>query len=418
MPSFLSQTDDRTPSIDIAVQLLKEGDFQSRWNIAKTLATMGEAAVAPLLELLQTQEESDWELLWFTARILGSLDCAAAIEGLIQLLSTTDHPDVAAMAVTALTNFGSRSIPVLGDLLNQPPTRQIAMEALAQLRHPEVVPLLLTGWDDPQPEIRRTAIEALSHFYRDPMYCESIQTVLHRALSDLDPGVRRAAVMGIGVQAGQSPAVDAAAAVGVLQPLLWDLNLEVCCQTVIALTRIGQEPAVELLDRVLQSPHTPVALQLEIIRGLVWMGTQSALDALQQFLLDASQIHSDSLLLEAIAVLGRSNPTAQPKATQLLLSLLESDHAIVQTSQGKQQIAFSLGQLNQAAAIEAVIHLLADPNASVRFHAVAALKHLADHGTRQHLQTLVNQTPSPELRAGIAWALQEWQLNDVTDELS
>ncbi|MCU0527416.1 MAG: HEAT repeat domain-containing protein [Elainella sp. Prado103] len=417
MPSFLpsetdlpSEIDPSFMAVDAALRLLQEGDFHSRWNIAKTLSTLGEVAVAPLLELLQTEEETDWELLWFTARILGNLNCASALQGLTQILHQTEHPDVAAMAISALANFGSQAIPTLSELLHQPSTRQIAVSTLAQLRHPEVVPLLLEVLGDPSPIIRATAVEALSHFYSP-----AIQAALFTALHDPQAAVRQAAVLGIGIQVSQSETADPDESITQLEPLLWDLNLEVCRQTVVALARIGNERSVRLLDRVLQSIHTPTALQLDIIRNLAWIHHPAALESLRRFLLqsqldaDFAADSADALVLEAIAVLGRLTEASRPIAAQLLLTLLHTNHPVLQTARGKQQMIFSLGQLQQSIATESLIHLLADPDPGVRFHAIAALKQLAAPDTLQRLQT-AQQTTSSALQAGIALALQEWNL--------
>ncbi|MCY7322588.1 MAG: hypothetical protein LH660_12515, partial [Phormidesmis sp. CAN_BIN36] len=57
--------------LNLALQSLESGDFQDRWDIAKLFPSFGDAAIAPLLGLLQDQD-ADPEAQWFAIRILGS----------------------------------------------------------------------------------------------------------------------------------------------------------------------------------------------------------------------------------------------------------------------------------------------------------------------------------------------------------
>jgi len=108
---------------------------------------------------------------------------------------------------------------------------------------------------------------------------------------------------------------------------------------------------------------------------------------------------------EAIAVLGRvENLQTKEQAAEILLQLLESQPDVRE----KQAIAFSLGQLGQLEAMEALIQLLGDVNASVRFHAIAALQQLAPQAAYQRLEVMSGEALSPALQNGVAIALQEW----------
>ncbi|NJP08137.1 MAG: HEAT repeat domain-containing protein [Leptolyngbyaceae cyanobacterium RU_5_1] len=70
-----------------------------------------------------------------------------------------------------------------------------------------------------------------------------------------------------------------------------------------------------------------------------------------------------------------------------------------------------MGQLQQSAALEPLIQLLADEDAGVRLHAIAALKTLDPHAAYQRLQVLQSRPDLPEaLRQGVAIALTEWQI--------
>jgi HEAT repeat protein len=118
-----------------------------------------------------------------------------------------------------------------------------------------------------------------------------------------------------------------------------------------------------------------------------------------------------SVQQEIITLLGRVESTeSKHQAVQILLSLLQLDQAWMQTPQSRQTLALSLGQLGLPAALDALIVLLADPNASVQLHAIAALKQLNSEQAYERLQSLaVNQSTDPQLQTGVTLALQEWQ---------
>ncbi|QYO67985.1 HEAT repeat domain-containing protein [Leptolyngbya sp. 7M] len=421
MPSGIPASIECSASLTAVLHSLQTGDFQSRWEAAKLIPTFGEAAILPLLELLQQvqaggdssddddddDDDDDWQLLWFIARILGQFQHPLAISALVEILFTTDDTETLTMAAMTLATIGPAAIPPLSELLARPSSRLIAVQALAQIQHPNAIPALLSVMEDVNPQVRAAAMEALSHFRSS-----AITAMLVAALRDPNVPVRRAAVVALGIQAEAESPVEL---VEHLTPLLWDLNLEVCRQTAIALGRIGTEAAIHVLDRVLQSPHTPVELQMEVARALAWIDSALALRPLKTYLIQTASSGSDSLILaqEIVAVLGRvESPESRSMALEILLSLLHTAHPISQISSGKQQIALSLGQLQDASAIDALISMLSDANTSVQFHVIAALKQLAAHGAYDRLQTLLASDAVPaDLKAGIANALREWQIH-------
>ncbi|NJN86163.1 MAG: HEAT repeat domain-containing protein [Leptolyngbyaceae cyanobacterium SL_7_1] len=102
------------PAIDLptALEQFKLGDFDTRWEMAKLLPQFGSAAIAPLIDLLHDldSEEDDWDLPWFIAQVLGTFQHPEAIAPLVDLMQTTDRPDVAEMAATALARSGVSAI--------------------------------------------------------------------------------------------------------------------------------------------------------------------------------------------------------------------------------------------------------------------------------------------------------------------
>ncbi len=402
-----SPANNSASALATALAILKTGDFHSRWDAAKAIPAFGETAIAPLLDLLQSEAAEETELPWFVAKILGNLNHPAAIDSLIHVLQSTDQAEVTAVAAVALANHGSAAIAPLTALLSQPSTQLIAVQALAQVQHFAVVQPLLTVVNDASPDVRSAAIEALSHFY-DP----AITAALQSALQDPNTAVRRAAVVALGIQAERG---DRQALTEMIRPLLWDLNPQVCRQATIALGRLGTAAAIEALSQGLNSAHTPVVLQLDIVQALIWMDTAAALAPLRQFLeagLANSATANSAVEQAIITALGRVEaPETQRVASQILLGLLETQHPVVQTPQGQQHLARSLGQLHDPRSIDALISLLSESNACVRLHAIAALKQLEAAGSYQRLQALNAEATSlsEALKAGVETALQEWQ---------
>ncbi len=379
--------------LEAALDLLKVGDFHDRWDAVKIISACGDEAIALLLPLLRTD---DWELQWFIVRILGNLQNPKTIPTLVELIKVS-HADVAGMAAGVLSNFGEMAIAPLAALLDHQPTRLLVMQALTQIHHPQVIPLLLQEAEDA--DVRAVAIEALGHFHHAP----EIPPVLLAALEDPAATVRRAAVVGLGFQAEGHQADW----VNRLQPLLRDVDGEVAQQTAIALGRMGTPAAVAVLNQALLNPDllNPASqplhpgLAVEMIRAIARIGTE--LEGLQAYLHNATPTGKQ----EAIAVLGRvENLQAKGQAAKILLQLLEAQPDV----RDKQAIAFSLGQLGQLEAMEALIQLLADADASVRFHAIAALKQLDPHAAYQRLEVMAGETLSLRLQNGVAIALQEW----------
>jgi HEAT repeat protein len=232
--------------------------------------------------------------------------------------------------------------------------------------------------------------------------------VLMRALSDAATAVRQQAVVGLGMR---SDLAESMALVPLLADRLLDRDLEVCQKAAVALGRMRTNAAAVALSQTLRASQTPIPLRLGIVRALGWMETTIALDILRQtlFCLETTAalrpVHQ-----EVIAVLGRwTAPALQGQATQLLLALLTSQHAITADSDIRQAIAVSLGALGQLTAIESLMQLLADEEVRVRLHAIAALKALDARTAHQQLEVLVTRADVPEaLKRGAAIALREW----------
>jgi HEAT repeat protein len=162
---------------------------------------------------------------------------------------------------------------------------------------------------------------------------------------------------------------------------------------------------------VLKSPLTPFSLQIEIVRALGRVGTQTGLGYLRQAL---NQLESVTLWQEIVTVLGRVEQPLMTRAAEILIEMLKSGHPATQHQNVKQVIALSLGQLSEIQALDPLIQLLADPDAGVRLHAIAALKQLAPEVAYRQLEQLAtNQALAPDLKQGIVIALSEWTQKEL-----
>ncbi len=401
----LEVVENREYLLKLALSMLEMGDFQQRWEITKVLTHLGNVAIPPLIEILE-DEDAEEELRWYAARTLGEFQHPDAIAPLLELLKSDDDEELKAIAATALGQMGTVAIAGLSELLSDEDTRLFAVRSLSCIPQPETITPLLSVVQDPQPAIRAAAIEALSSFHD-----ERVPPVLLNALDDIAATVRRAAVLGLGFRPDLREALDL---VKRLQPKLYDFNIDVCCAAAVSLSRMGSDDAAKHLFDLLISPHTPLPLQLETIRALVWVGTPSSLEYLQTAF---NQSTSETLWQEIVTVLGRvQKPQLTTPAAEILLQILRclrraslTQHPATEIANVKSAIALSLGQLGEMQAIEPLISLLADSNASVKLHAIAALKNLDGEAVYQQLQQFANNNAiTPDLKQGIAIALAEW----------
>ncbi|MEA5525036.1 HEAT repeat domain-containing protein [Nodularia spumigena] len=388
--------------LELALSILEMGDFQQRWDIAKVLKQLGNIAIPPLIDILE-DEDAEEDLRWYAVRTLGEFQHPEAIVSLVDLLKTSEHEELKTMAASALGQMGSLAITALTELLAAAETRLLAVRSLAYIRTQETITPLLSVVEDAQPAVRSATLEALSSFHD-----QRLPPVLLNALEDVAATVRRAAVQGLGFRPDLSKELDL---VTRLQPRLYDFNLEVCCAAAIALSRMGTDEAAKYLFEALISPNTPLKLQLEIIRALVWVETLSGLAYLQQALYETT---SEALWQEIITVLGQvQKPELMTPSAEILLDVLNSQHLVTVANpvgaKFKSAIALGLGQLGNNQAVEPLILLLSDANQIVKLNVISALKKLDGEVAYQQLQQLANtSTLTPDLQQGIAIALAEW----------
>ncbi len=346
--------------LPIALRILEQGDFQARWDMAKVLVKLGDRVIDPLITVLENEEKAS-EHRWFSARILGEFDQPRVVFALVDCLQITEDEDLRAIAAQALGNIGQSAIDVLNPLLSNPETRLLVVEAFAQIPRPEVIEALLSVTNDPDTIIRTKSIAALANF-SDPR----INLVLRSALKDLAASVRREAVIALGFRAEN---LDQTELLNSLKPLLYDFNLEICQQAAIAISKINSDEGNRILVQVLQAPQTPIPLQLSLIQSLAWSENPRNLTDLGETL----TLISLGGTLEIIRLLGRIEALKNESA-EILLAFFNSEHFLLQHTQIRQAIAYSLGQLRIVKTVTILETLANDPEPVVKLHAIAALR--------------------------------------------
>jgi HEAT repeat protein len=358
------QSETEVPLQQVLTELL-EGDFQTRWQAAKLIPNIGEVAIAPLVKLLES-EDADVELCWFIARILGEFEQKSAIAALVNLLRTTENEEVKTMAAITLANFEVKAIAPLTDLLAEPRWRLLAVQSLAQISHPDTIEPLLSTLNDSQPNIRAVTLAALSNYHDS-----RILPVLMQSLEDPAAEVRLHATIGIGLRCKFQEELEL---VKLLQVRLQDEDIRVSQQAAISLSRCGSEAAINSLFQTLQSPNTPVAFQISLVRALSWIETPISL----KYLKEATEFISVSACQEVVLVLGRvEQPELKIIAAKILRELLYSENPVFQKVETKAAIALGFGQLKAIQEIECLKELLEDLDPKVRLHAIAAFKKLS-----------------------------------------
>jgi HEAT repeat protein len=345
----------------LALQVFSQSDFQARWEIAKLFPDLGTAAIAPLLEILQ-DEEADNEERWFIARLLGQFQTDRVFDALVAVLETSQDEELNAILISTLGSFEAKAIPTLTALLQQPRFSVLATTALAQMRHPETLAPLREQTHHKDAIARAAAIEALGSFNDVAMV-----PLLRQATQDTAAAVRKEAAIALGLWGAKAPELNLTADLG---SLLYDFNAEVCQQAAIALGRIGSDEAAELVFQALVSPATPIPLQLEFARSLLWMETPQTLE----YLLQALDTVAPATRIEIAKLLGRiKSPSLQPQAARGLLAFFQQQTHVEDDL--AQALAQAWGYLGDRAAIPMLQQLERSPSKTVQLHAIAALKH-------------------------------------------
>jgi HEAT repeat protein len=348
--------------LEIAVQVLIQGDFDQQWEIAKIIPKLGNIAIQPLLDLLN-DTDIDLEDRWVVARILGEFDQPQVVISLIELIQQQEDLELTEIATSALTKIGLPAISALTDLLATP-DRQIAIVILAQIRHSSTIEPLIQVINDSNPQLRSLVVEALGSFHD-----ARIPPLLITKLTDVAATVRKAAVIALSLRSDLAAELDLSQQ---LRLLLFDLNLAVCQAAALGLARLPDQANIKALAAVLLSPQTPTELQSSVILALGWIGTIPAIDSLILALPNLAP----SLVPEIVIAIGKTEQE-QIYASQVLvnhLQRLDPSAAII-----KQEIATALGNLGNQDIVPDLVQLLDDPDDRVKLYAMNAISKLSNN---------------------------------------
>jgi HEAT repeat protein len=349
-------------AVSIAMQIMRAGDFQTRWDVAKIFPKIGKPAVVPLLEIL-SDEKAELEMRWFALRILGEFNEPQIVISLVKLLEETQEEELAIACSQTLAKIGQPAISALTQLLLDEKSRLLAVKSLAQIRRSEVIEPLLSVVDDSIAEVRVTAIEALGSFHH-----KHLMPVFITALQDTEAKVRKEAIIALKMRTYLKEEFDL---VNHLQPLLYDFDSQVCQQAILAMGCMKDEAAIKALFDILNFKNAPLFLKQEAVRALNWSSSFTALDSLKE------SLYSSDIALskEIINVLGRQESVEiKSYATEILIDFVNSEQEITHQSGIKQVVATSLGELGDLRALAHLEKMALDDDSKIRLYAKAAIK--------------------------------------------
>ena len=358
----LNQEDWQTV-FNIALEMLIKADFQHKWEITKLFSLLGHQIITPL-NILALDETVEAEVRWFICQILGNFPEQSVVLTLVQILQQSNDNELITIAGKTLIQIGDRAIDALVDLLSQPKYCLLATKSLSYIRSASTITPLLTITTHENGELRAIAINALGSFHD-----RRIPPVLITALQDRASTVRKEAAIALGFRPDLCQSMDL---VKHLQPLLYDLNLEVCSQAAISLGRMHQPSATTALFEVLQTDTTPITLKLDLVKALGWSKLSSGIANLEKALANSSEL----IVQEIIIVLGRSDTLElKHQSAQVLITFWQRQQSL--SASIRQALATSLGELRDRSAIPVLEELATDSDRKVQLHALSALKKLA-----------------------------------------
>lgn len=292
-------------SLHSALKTLEYGNFEERWAIAKVLVRYGDDVIEPLKEVI-LDEGGDSEHRWFALRILSQLQNPRIVLIITQLLMMTEDEDLISLATQTLASQGENAIAVLSPLLHSPESRLSATRALAQIPHPSVITPLMSVVDDDNVDIRQSAIASLTHFDN-----QKINHILEKALNDYNSSIRKEALIGLTLK---NKHYSSSQLINLICPLLEDVDLTVCQQAAISLSRLEDNLATDILFDTLIQKYTPIPLQSSIVKALAWQETHYSIYALAK----ALYLLSEEIVCDIIASFSRIN---KPQIKQQIIDI-------------------------------------------------------------------------------------------------
>ena len=303
-------------------------------------------------------------------------------------------PDVRSDAVEALVKTGDSRVvaPLITALQDESESvRGCALQGLKDIGAP-AVPLLIVALKNPDRQVRRKASCVIDNIGDELKEAGDFQAVepLIEALKDPTSVVRSHSVTALGKIGGQQalPAVLSALKTEAVRSAL---DIGVCYRAIEALHRLG-ETAAECLIHALKHPDKAIRRKASTLLGKT--GEAGAVD----LLIIALKDEHPRVRSRAAHALGRIGNVA---AVEPLTVALKDTAPNVRIN-----ALHALGKFGETAAA-ALISALADPVASVRRHAIAALEKTGSKRAIPQLEKMAKDEPEESVRQAAKQALRK-----------
>ena len=364
------------------VQALADSSLNVQRAAAHSLSLLGEPAIDPLLESLQSPE--DCVRRW-ASEVLGKLGRRSVADDLIERLPT-EAIEVQKAIVIALGELGSikATVPLIGFLHNENiDLVRFAAESLGKLKDKRSIDRLIECLDSPSIDVRKAAADALVQIGAPavPALTESLKHSNHN--------VRRWVAESLGAIADKR-------AIDPLVEALRDENVRVRRYAALALGQIGDARAAKHLQSLLSDPIQDV--RYSAVKAVAGIGGAASLAPLTTALSDPDWV----VRLAAAQGLGS---LADRKAVPSLCGALKDREWSV-----RYHAALSLGEIGDLESVIPLIKALTDERESVRRGVVETLGRLGDKRAvpalerqrklDEHLVTAMIDSVLPSLRRG------------------
>jgi HEAT repeat protein len=379
--------------LELSLLALADDDLENARSIAKLLTATAEQAAPILLTLLRNPNTAPEER-WFGVQLIGNCPATMVVRELASCLETAQDPEMVEQAVYALVQFGLEAIEQLTPLLAIPECKMSALNALARIRHSHTIEPLLSIASDSDPVVREIAVEALSSFHD-----RRIPPLLMEKLTDSAGAVRRAAVVGLGLRSDLASVLPIVSQIGLL---LEDPEPTVTIAAATALGRMDREESISALTKI--QPDWQSELGLQVLRSLGWLDRLGSIEALQKILVTLPL--SETAIITTIRSLGQHQAYPDQASAVMIdyLNRLPPDLEI----RLKQEIATALGNLRGSQLVGALVQLMGDAEAPVRWQAIYCLQQQGTEA-RSHLLKLSEDNNLPvDLQASIQECLENW----------
>lgn len=304
------------------------------------------------------------------------------------------NPDVRSDAVEALAKSGDSEAvaPLITALQDESEwIRGCALQGLKDIG-PPAVPLLIVALKNPDRRVRRKAscvIDDIGHELRDIGDFRAIEPLID-ALKDPTSVVRSHSVTALG-KIGGPQALPAVILALKTEAVRSALDIGVCYRSIEATHRLG-ETAAECLIPALKHPDKAIRRKATTLLGKT--GETGAVD----LLIIALQDKHPRVRSRAAHALGR---IGNPNAIKSLTVALKDTAPNVRIN-----ALHALGKFGESASI-ALTSALADPVASVRRHAIAALEKTGSKRAIPQLEKMVRNEREDSVRLAAKRALRK-----------